>query len=355
MQKKINVLRLIFYSFILFVSALSFWFFRTAFYLICVLLLVIFLILDEVNLRRLVAKTVFSVDNGVDSILIGENTDCYLQIYNPDYSLSLKAQLTLSIQNSFYGDRGEMKLTLPIRMKGKERYKIPLSLTRCGLVTVSISAVKIQDPLGLYERTILYKDVEISNHMECSFTVLPKPENQSIMKEIIKNSTLGYSENEETNVKGNDFSEVSGLREYIPGDRIKDIHWKISAKKGIKMVKERINLSDEQLICVLDFSREPEKTELILQMTYSLIKVLPNGLGAKFIWWDDNSMEFESINYDDDTGVEQIFYHMFKSRVSDQQENIKSLVGVFYKNIPSYLFLTVAATGPKVESVYNTY
>ena len=41
----------------------------------------------------------------------------------------------------------------------------------------------------------------------------------------------------ESKKKGYDFSEVTGIREYIPGDKLQNIHWKLSAKKDILMVR----------------------------------------------------------------------------------------------------------------------
>ena len=64
---------------------------------------------------------------------------------------------------------------------------------------------------------------------------------------------MGMSESEESQAKGNDFAEITDVREYRPGDRIKDIHWKLSAKKETLMVKERTSVAQSQvywcLIC----------------------------------------------------------------------------------------------------------
>lgn len=41
----------------------------------------------------------------------------------------------------------------------------------------------------------------------------------------------GMNEAEESRKKGHDFSEVVDVREYQPGDKLQNIHWKLSAKK----------------------------------------------------------------------------------------------------------------------------
>ena len=70
--------------------------------------------------------------------------------------------------------------------------------------------------------------------MEKEMTVFPQSESQDDMD--ITEFLAGAMELEESNKKGHDYAEVSDIRQFIPGDRIRDIHWKLTAKEGELMV-----------------------------------------------------------------------------------------------------------------------
>ena len=81
----------------------------------------------------------------------------------------------------------------------------------------------------------------------------------------------GMAEVEESKLKGNDFSDVSEVREYIPGDAMKNIHWKLSAKKDLLMVKERLRMSTGKLLMVVALDAEkPEQLDQTVERVYGL-------------------------------------------------------------------------------------
>ena len=63
-----------------------------------------------------------------------------------------------------------------------------------------------------------------------------------IRVELDKNMT-GASQEEGMiqNRKGNDPSEIFDIREYVPGDDIRSIHWKLSSKTDTLILKEASN------------------------------------------------------------------------------------------------------------------
>ena len=58
------------------------------------------------------------------------------------------------------------------------------------------------------------------------------------------------------NRKGNDPSEIFDLREYVPGDDVRSIHWKLSGKLDNLVVKEASDPSHYQVVLMPDLGRE---------------------------------------------------------------------------------------------------
>jgi hypothetical protein len=84
--------------------------------------------------------------------------------------------------------------------------------------------------------------------------------------------SVGMTEVEESAKKGNDFSEVTDIREYQPGDRIRDIHWKISARMEEWMVKVRTQMAGMELSVVVVPDTNQKITEYILTYTYQELR-----------------------------------------------------------------------------------
>ena len=102
-------------------------------------------------------------------------------------------------------------------------------------------------------------------------------------------------ESEESSKRGNDFSDVQEVREYIPGDKLMSIHWKLSAKRDILMVKDRVSMSDHQLVIVPElFIDQPVNLAAILTMTYSVIlELIQEQTTVRLLYWSTNRYEYE--------------------------------------------------------------
>ncbi len=82
-------------------------------------------------------------------------------------------------------------------------------------------------------------------------TIFPKPFVININGTNIQNNELLESDEYDKNKKGNDKTEIFNIREYIPGDTVRDIHWKLTSKMDKCMVKEfsRPIANEIDLIC----------------------------------------------------------------------------------------------------------
>ena len=55
--------------------------------------------------------------------------------------------------------------------------------------------------------------------------------------------------------KGDDVSQISQIRNYIPGDKLQNIHWKLSAKNEELQVKEFSKPYSDEVTLLVDLSQ----------------------------------------------------------------------------------------------------
>lgn len=118
----------------------------------------------------------------------------------------------------------------------------------------------------------------------------------------------GLSETEESKEKGNDFAEVSDIREYMPGDRIRDIHWKLSAKKDILMVKERVSVAGSEMMVLLQPGGEKTLAEQVLIQAFILSQAfLEQQIPVCLLLWDQRRYGWEENRSASQEELEEVF------------------------------------------------
>lgn len=119
--------------------------------------------------------------------------------------------------------------------------------------------------------------------IRCRLVCLPKAYE---MKGIQKGAGEGWEEGtvRETGTVPKDPSFLCQVREYRQGDRIQDVHWKLSAKKGDLLVKEYGWPKEDPLVFGLNTAGlDPERMELI----YSLLMNCVHGRQELLLVWKE--------------------------------------------------------------------
>lgn len=185
-------------------------------------------------------------------------------LHNPTWFPLVNATIKLKVANRFYKEEGTHYLNIPVRARKDTEAAYPVIMDYCGRLAVEAEEIKLLDLLGIYEAV-----VPVHEEQEC--LVFPKStlRNQEAGQIYIN----GVSEAMESKEKGYDFSEISGIREYIPGDKLQNIHWKLSVKKDELMVKERISVSAQQLNVLVELANDEEmRLEAVLELADSITR-----------------------------------------------------------------------------------
>lgn len=138
-------------------------------------------------------------------------------------------EVDLSIENLMFGSVRSRKLHLRLG-RGEQRYQIPIPAAQCGQVCLRCDGVRVLDVLDLFS-------VACAPVREVRTTIYPR---QVRVQVLLSQATVGSprADSMMQNRQGNDPSELFDIREYVPGDDIRSIHWKLSSKTEQLIVRQ---------------------------------------------------------------------------------------------------------------------
>ena len=119
----------------------------------------------------------------------------------------------------------------------------------CGYITISFDRLVVYDYLGLFCRR-LRKTESVHVYVE------PKP-----LPAFLPESTEGRHISLWKPKPGGGFSENHDLRQYRPGDDLRGIHWKMSAKTGSLIYREPIEPAQKGYLLTLALMGQPEEID----------------------------------------------------------------------------------------------
>lgn len=132
---------------------------------------------------------------------------------------------------------------------GETRLRLGYTASHSGRLILRIKNVRIYDFLGVLPIPVFRRRLE----GEAALSIFPDRVSIPI---VVERSTVDYArEREEQAVRGEKQpNEAWQIRSYQPGDRLRDIHWKITAKTGELMVNEHTTEIGCPVYVFLDYS-----------------------------------------------------------------------------------------------------
>lgn len=177
---------------------------------------------------------------------------------------------------------------------GKSEAEFSFSSENCGYITAKINKIFVTDIFG----AIPFK-VSSEKFSKGKTTVLP----EMFSPTLILGSTVSEqteSESYSPDKKGYDYSETFQLREYVPGDNFRQIHWKLSEKLDRTVVREAsLPISRSTLIFWDKISGENVAPEEMDAMAEAVSSVAQSALdcGIEFtLGWNGNGISAENID-----------------------------------------------------------
>ena len=267
---------------------------------------------------------------GKSTLEYGEELLIEIRLKNHVWFPALQSSIKVNISNTFLENKIERVLEMPVKAHGESKLGLSFRFINLGRFTVEADTFSLQDIMGLI---IVKKPIDILGEVY----VLPGSAADALPD--VTNFMAGAAEVEESTHKGSDFSEVSDIREYIPGDRIRDIHWKISARCNELMVKERVATAGSEMVLFLDFVKNEEAAQHILTYTYSLAcAFIRQRLPVCVLCWNQSEYCFNEYRCASDAELAQTYSEVYRLPLTARiNEEGMRLIGNFFPYLKTYI------------------
>lgn len=316
-----KILRIVGYLITLAALYLGLRFFRLYFFAILLFFFLLFPFVSVLLARYVIKRTDYSWYLP-DVIQKGAELEVTIGMHNPTIFPIPKHLLDLSISNILYPNEDVHTIWTGLKIRSEQTVTIPLSILYSGYLRIALERVCIPDYLNFFtfkRKLELKKDI----------LVLPIRLNDTFSTMAVGGS--GNVELSESDVVGNDATQMIDVREYRPGDRLNTIHWKLSVKAGEIMVKQFGSLSDNDACILIDLYRPPitnkriykeqEDTEAKMlegfDSSYDMLETLATQLLSEkrpilACWYSQKTTEFktmEVLRRSDLTDLYRILYY----------------------------------------------
>lgn len=211
-------------------------------------------------------------------------------------------------ENLFTGEHGEIPLSFSLGCKETRTIEFEACSSWCGCVKVQFSSWKCNDFFHVFS-------VRRQAVAEGCTVIMPEKQNSDfsfLTREGFDMESFRYSGNR----PGDDQGETYDIREYQPGDSIRQIHWKLSGKLDDIMIREKsFPVDDTVLILAEAFQaeREPRRAETVAEVLSAIIrdfmeKKIPCQVGI----YDRNTGKFRQEKVRTEEDHEHILYSFLR-------------------------------------------
>lgn len=247
---------------ILFGLTLAAWaFFRSYVLVLAMILMVGCVVASAISLGR--SKELFRAEAVLPQGKVGRGAEFpfLVRIRNPRRFLGFSADITYSWGNLFTGYRQEKKERLWLApVKGCEIRQV-LESQYAGRIEAKITSFVVYDMLHLfYLQGCVAKDS----------AVVVYPVTVPAADEEIYSSVEGFPREDESKQRGTEYNPDYEIREYIPGDELKNIHWKLTAKQNKLMVRERLKSGKQKVNLLLPLTDQNQENDELMGAFYYL-------------------------------------------------------------------------------------
>lgn len=194
-----------------------------------------------------------------------------LKIENQSLFPVAKGNAQIRYENRMTGESGRITLPFTVLPKGKTEARFDFVSEYCGECRFWIEKVQVFDMFGVFSG-------KRTQTGQGTCLIFPKTEEVAIQineRDAYDMESFRYSDV----IKGDDPSETFAIREYMAGDSMRRIHWKLTGKLGQVMVKEPSFPVFNSMMLILETGYEkefpePEKMNACVEVCLSIGEML---------------------------------------------------------------------------------
>ncbi|MBQ6150190.1 MAG: DUF58 domain-containing protein [Mogibacterium sp.] len=151
-----------------------------------------------------------------------------------------------------------------------------------GRYELTVSSVRLRDTLGLWSRKTGFTE-------HVGVTIMPHLFDMNMLQAGV--TAMPESDMEAARTRGAVSGDMIDIKEYVPGDPVRNIHWKLSEKTGKALVKVLGNPVSDQYLIILDnptdLAHDPAALDAVASVYASLIHTLRTRDTTCYAGWTD--------------------------------------------------------------------
>lgn len=270
-------------------AAVAFLLFSDSSVALLVLVLTIFLPLLLIGLNQMSARKISASISASQLAAKEEEITCSLNLFNARRLPLAPVHCRLYCENTLTGEVLEPELLFSLPEKKERNVNFNLSSRYCGCLRVQLASLKIYDVFGLTAVNVPCTTSGETVVMPDTFSI-----NLALMTHLAQDlEAVEYSQHK----AGFDPSETFAIREYLPGDSLQRIHWKLSSKFDEILIKEASLPVHQSFLVLLETGLQPEVEaeadvlDALLEITQSVCQQMSEEQIAYEIAWMDREEE----------------------------------------------------------------
>ena len=211
-----------------------------------------------------------------------------------------RLQAFIVVKDVMRGRKRQYKMTLPVILKGEHEFIRMITFHGTGNYEICLQKLKLYDITGVLSFAVVIRK-------QGAVQVMPEFYDVPIRLTQTTKNFYGEADVYDENQPGYDKSELFQVREYRPGDRLQNVHWKLTAKQDELIVKEHSLPKACPVLLFLSYRSGKKKTLLhFLEAVSSLsFSMMDAGCPHYVVWYDDAVSDVMRIRVDDE---ESLFY-----------------------------------------------
>ena len=218
-----------------------------------------------------------------------------------------RCRFRLRIEHGMTGESVVLKQQTP----GHEQWYLPLDTAHCGVLRCSAEKGRVYDYLGL-----LCLPIRVGESVE----LMIRP--QAVQPEKLPNLAHFLARRRRPK-PGGGFSEEHELRDYRPGDNLRDMHWKLSVKTDRLIVREPQEPVREMTLLTLDLKGTPEQVDRTLEQLLWLSGwLLEHETEHHVMWIDPADCQIASAQIRDKNDLEELLCRLLRSSLREDTPSI---------------------------------
>ncbi len=183
------------------------------------------------------------------SVMVGVPFTGTILLHNAAYLPVGNVRLTLHVENETLMETSQIQLYTSIPKRSDCTQLFEITPLHCGKLRMELTAVRSYDWLQLFSHRIrCHSAVQFTMSLPC---VPPPPQNNTLQAKFDEGAAI---------LPTLEPAEFLGLREYQDGDRVRSIHWKLSSRSNVPIVRQYGIIEPTAFTVALVYALLPENT-----------------------------------------------------------------------------------------------